>query len=473
MQARPEILIIDDEKVLAGTLAEFLQGEGYAVEVAHTPAEALSQLENRAFAMVLCDIQLPGISGLELLKKILALRPETAVMMITAYATVESAVEAFRSGARDYLIKPVLFDDLLARLEHMQEWLLLRAENRDLRSRLARRRQNQSGLDSILGNSPAILAAKSWIARIAPAGTNVLITGESGTGKELAARAIHELGGHAEAPFLAINCAAIPADLLENQLFGHTRGAFTGADRDREGLLLAAGEGTVFLDEIGELPIALQAKLLRVIENREVLPVGAVRPSLMKARLLAATNKTLEDEVSNGRFRADLFYRLNVVSVKMPPLEVRREDIPELATALLLRQSQKLGRDLRGIEADAIIELQKRDWPGNVRELDNAMQRAAILTEGPWVTLEDLHTSTANMSVRPRNEDLSSQSGTMNISGSEFPTTDLRDAVRMYERAHISRVLADCGDDRKMAAARLGLGLSSLYAKIRELGISG
>lgn len=473
MQTKSEILIIDDEKVLAGTLAEFLQGEGYAVEVAHTPAEALAQLEVRSFAMILCDIQLPGMSGLDLLKKILAHRPETAVMMITAYATVESAVEAFRSGARDYLIKPVLFDDLLARLEHMQEWIMLRAENRDLRTRLARRRQSLSGLDSILGSSPAILAARNWIARIAPAGTNVLITGESGTGKELAARAIHELGGHADAPFLAINCAAIPADLLENQLFGHCRGAFTGADRDREGLLLAAGEGTVFLDEIGELPVALQAKLLRVIENREVLPVGAVRPSLMKARLLAATNKNLEEEVSHGRFRADLLYRLNVVNVKMPPLEVRREDIPELATALLMRQSQKLGRDLRGIEPDALIELQKRDWPGNVRELDNAMQRAAILAEGPYVTRDDISTTNGNLDFRPRNQEPAALTNSPNIIASELPTNDLRDAVRIYERAHISRVLADCGDDRKLAATRLGLGLSSLYAKIRELGISG
>ena len=473
MQTKSEILIIDDEKVLAGTLAEFLQGEGYAVEVAHTPAEALAQLEVWSFAMILCDIQLPGMSGLDLLKKILAHRPETAVMMITAYATVESAVEAFRSGARDYLIKPVLFDDLLARLEHMQEWIMLRAENRDLRTRLARRRQSLSGLDSILGNSPAILAARNWIARIAPAGTNVLITGESGTGKELAARAIHELGGHADAPFLAINCAAIPADLLENQLFGHCRGAFTGADRDREGLLLAAGEGTVFLDEIGELPVALQAKLLRVIENREVLPVGAVRPSLMKARLLAATNKNLEEEVSHGRFRADLLYRLNVVNVKMPPLEVRREDIPELATALLMRQSQKLGRDLRGIEPDALIELQKRDWPGNVRELDNAMQRAAILAEGPYVTRDDISTTNGNLDFRPRNQEPAALTNSPNIIASELPTNDLRDAVRIYERAHISRVLADCGDDRKLAATRLGLGLSSLYAKIRELGISG
>ncbi|MFM7591887.1 MAG: sigma-54-dependent transcriptional regulator, partial [Isosphaeraceae bacterium] len=236
MQTRPDILIIDDEKVLAGTIAEFLQGEGYSVDVAHSPAQVLSLLEKRAFALVLCDIQLPGMSGLDLLRKILAIQPESAVMMITAYATVESAVEAFRSGARDYLIKPVLFDDLLARLAHLEEWLQLRAENRELRTQLARRQQNQGGLDSILGNSPAILAVKHWIRRIAPAQTNILITGESGTGKELAARAIHDLGGHADAPFLAINCAAIPADLLENQLFGHTRGAFTGADRDREGL---------------------------------------------------------------------------------------------------------------------------------------------------------------------------------------------------------------------------------------------
>ncbi|MFM7592411.1 MAG: sigma 54-interacting transcriptional regulator, partial [Isosphaeraceae bacterium] len=256
-------------------------------------------------------------------------------------------------------------------------------------------------------------------------------------------------------------------------LFGHTRGAFTGADRDREGLLLAAGEGTVFLDEIGELPLTLQAKLLRVIENREVLPVGAVRPTMMKAQLLAATNKNLENEVAQSRFRADLYYRLNVVSVKMPPLAARRDDIPEIATALLQRQCLKLGRDLRGFEPDAMLELQKSDWPGNVRELDNTIQRASILAEGPWLTLNDLQTSSAHNPARPQNPDTLQPLMAAGLVCGEMATTDLRDAVRIYERAHISRVLADCGDDRKQAAARLGLGLSSLYAKIRELGISG
>lgn len=471
MTSRTEILIIDDEKVLAGTLREFLQSEGYEVTVAHDSKSALEKVENHSFGIVLCDIQLPSMSGLELLKKMLALRPETAVMMITAYATVESAVEAFRSGARDYLIKPVLFDDLLARIEHLEEWVRLRAENRDLRSRLARKQTKSAGLEAILGNSPAILAVKSWIARIAPAQANVLISGESGTGKELAARAIHELGGHCDSPFLAINCAAIPADLLENQLFGHTRGAFTGADRDREGIFMAAGDGTVFLDEIGELPTLLQAKLLRVIENREVLSVGAVRPQTMKARIVAATNKNLEEEVSQGRFRADLFYRINVVNVKMPTLDSRKADIPEIAQAFLIRQSQKLGKDLRTIEPAALSELLQRQWPGNVRELDNTIERAVILAEGPTLTLSDLQAqSTSSSSSFSRPVQIGKDSGQVPIL--ELSTTDLRDAVRIYEREHISRVLADCGDDRRMAAAKLGLGLSSLYAKIRELGIS-
>ena len=317
---KPRILIVDDERVLASTLSEFLTGEGFAVAVAFDALEAMKQVERHEPEIVICDIQLPGTSGLDLLERMLKARPGMAVLMITAYATVESAIKAFQSGARDYLIKPILFDDLTARLDHMIEWQLLKRENQALRRKLNENLSTGSGIEALVGTSPVMQSLKAWISRVGPTRANVLITGESGTGKELAARALHDLGERPDSPFLAINCAAIPAELLENQLFGHVKGAFTGADRDRDGLFMAAAEGTVFLDEIGELPLGLQAKLLRVIENREVLPVGANRALMMKARILAATNKNLDEEVKAGKFRADLYYRLNVVNVPMPPL---------------------------------------------------------------------------------------------------------------------------------------------------------
>ncbi len=280
----------------------------------------------------------------------------------------------------------------------------------------------------------------------------MLITGESGTGKELVAHALHAAGPCPDSPFLAINCAAIPADLLENQLFGHVRGSFTGADRDHAGLFVAAGNGTVFLDEIGELPLATQAKLLRAIENKEVLPVGATRSVAVSARVVAATNKDLQVEVAASRFRADLFYRLNVVSIPLPPLRDRREDIPELVAVLLARHAQRLGKAVDGVDNPTMRGLMAAPWRGNVRELDNALERAVILSDGTILTPDDF------------------PPGLILDPGSSSARDDLRTALRLYERQYIQRVLDDCSDDKREAARRLGLGLSSLYRKLEELG---
>ena len=298
-------------------------------------------------------------------------------------------------------------------------------------------------------------AVKTLIRKVGPTRSNVLITGESGTGKELVARALHTTGPEPDAAFLAVNCAAIPHDLLENQLFGHVRGSFTGADRDQAGLFVAAGRGTVFLDEIGELSRATQAKLLRAIENKEVLPVGATRPVSFRARLVAATNKDLLAEVAAGRFREDLYYRLNVVSIHLPPLRDRREDIPELVSVLLAKHAARLGKRVHGVDNATVRGLMAAPWKGNVRELDNALERAVILGDGPILTPDDF------------------PPGLMIEADSESGPTldDLRAAVREYERHHIRRVLKDCGDDKREAARRLGLGLSSLYRKLEELGI--
>ena len=369
-------------------------------------------------------------------------------IMITAYATVENAVAAFRRGAQDYLMKPVLFDDLLAKIDRLIGYRRLLLENQALRRQL----HGHGDLEALVGESPPMKAVKTLIRKVGPTRSTVLITGESGTGKELVARALHAAGPAPGEVFLAINCAAIPHDLLENQLFGHVRGAYTGADRDHAGLFVAAGRGTVFLDEIGELSRSTQAKLLRAIENKEVLPVGATRPVSFQARLLTATNKDLTAEVAADRFRADLYYRLNVVTIHLPPLRDRREDIPELVAALLAKHVRNLGKRVDGVDNATVRGLMAATWTGNVRELDNALERAVILGEGSILTPDDF------------------PPGLIVESDPDGSGDNLRSALRDYERQHIQRVLRDCGDDKREAARRLGLGLSSLYRKLEELG---
>ena len=444
------VLIVDDEEVIAATLKEFLQGEGFEVATAHDLPSALAQVEALEPEIVLCDVQLPGADGITVLNRVLQVRPETLFIMITAYATVENAVAAFQRGAHDYLMKPVLFEDLLAKLGRLIRYRRLLRENQALRREL----HAKGDIDSLVGESPPIQAVKTMIRKVGPTRTTVLITGESGTGKELVARALHSLGPVSGELFLAINCAAIPHDLLENQLFGHVRGAFTGADRDQPGLFIAAGRGTVFLDEIAELSYSTQAKLLRAIENKEVLPVGATRPLSFQARLLTATNKDLAAEVAAAlRFRADLYYRLNVVSIDLPPLRSRREDIPELVSVLLAKHVKSLGKRVDGVDNATVRGLMSARWIGNVRELDNALERAVILSEGPILTPDDF------------------PPGLIVESDGDPAGDNLRAAVREYERHHIQRVLRECGDDKREAARRLGLGLSSLYRKLEEIGI--
>ncbi len=443
---RGRILVVDDEEVISTTLQEFLHEEGFEVVVAPDATSALEQVEGFEPDIALCDVQLPGTDGLELLDRVLKVRPETMVLMITAYATVENAVAAFRRGAQDYLMKPVLFDELLAKIDRLMGFRRLMLENQALRRQL----HADVGPDQLVGESEPMRAVKSLIRKVGPTRSNVLITGESGTGKELVARSLHALGTEPDAPFLAINCAAIPHELLENQLFGHVRGAFTGADRDHVGLFVAAGRGTVFLDEIGELPGATQAKLLRAIENKEVLPVGATRTLPVAARVVAATNKDLPAEVSAGRFRADLFYRLNVVNIRLPPLRDRPEDIPELVSVLLAKHARALGKHVDGVDNATMRALMAASWRGNVRELDNALERAVILGDGPILTPSDFPA------------ELVAEAGDAD------PGADLRAALAHAERHHIRRVLARCDGDKREAARRLGMGLSSLYRKLEE-----
>jgi DNA-binding NtrC family response regulator len=442
-----KVLVVDDELLIRETLAEYLTGEGYSVYCCATGEDAVVRAAESRFDAALCDVQLPGIDGVEVLGRLLRLNPEIIVLLITAYATVENAVEAFQRGAHDYLIKPMLLDEVSTKLRRALAAKELSRENQWLRRELNR----EYDPNAIVGTSPLMKRVMEIVRKVAPTRSTVLITGESGTGKELIARAIHQLALPGSR-FLAVNCAAIPNDLLENQLFGHRRGAFTGADRDRDGVFVHAGDGTVFLDEIGELPLATQAKLLRAFEQKEVLPVGANEPVTISARVLAATNKDLKKEVDQGRFRDDLYYRLNVVSINLPPLRDRREDIPALVEFLLRRHAKAMGKRVTGVAHETMKLLLACPWKGNIRELDNALQRAVILGDGPLVMPGDLPPDLAPVPNDPSLVD------------------DLGEAIKRFERLHIERILRQ-SPDKKEAANRLKMGLSSLYRKIAELEI--
>jgi DNA-binding NtrC family response regulator len=467
------ILVVDDEPLIRDTLAEYLTQEGFTVAAYASGEEALATASGRRFDVVLCDVQLPGMDGIELLQHWLKISPESFVLLITAYATVESAVEAFQAGAHDYLMKPILLHEVLNKIRRLLAYRDLFRENQWLRRELHR----EYDPEHIVGRSPAMQQVFATLCKVAPTRSNVLILGESGTGKELIARAIHQLAGERgarsaereqeagedrrsalcaprSARFLAVNCAAIPHDLLENQLFGHRKGAFTGADRDQAGVFVHAAGGTVFLDEIGELQPAVQAKLLRAIEQKEVLPVGANEPVQVEVRVIAASNKDLAREVELGRFREDLYYRLNVVTIRIPPLRERREDIPDLVDYLLAKQARALGKRISGVTHETMQRLLACRWKGNVRELENALQRAVILGEGPLITPADLPPDLAP------------------VPGDPALVDELAEAVRRFERQHMERILRQT-PDKKEAARRLGMSLSSLYRKITDLGIQG
>lgn len=443
----PRVLIVDDEDVLRETLAEFLAQEGFPVRAAATAQKALELVGQEHFDIVFCDLQLPDQDGLRLMEKILQVSPDTFVLVLTAYGSLDTAVEAFKRGAHDYLTKPVRFEELLVKLQQLMRYRQLHLENQWLRRELHR----QYDFDQIIGDSPAMQEVFALVRKVAPTRSTVLIMGESGTGKELIARAIHYNSPNRQERFLAVNCAAIPQDLLENQLFGHKKGAYTGADRDQDGLFVHAGQGTLFFDEIAELPLATQAKLLRAIELKEILPVGANEPVRVQARILAATNKDLAQLVEQGKFREDLYYRLNVVTIRLPPLRERREDIPALVEFFVVRHSRELKKRFVGVNHEAMKILMSAPWKGNVRELENVIQRAVILGEGPLITAEDLPPGLAP-------------------DPDACLADDLREAVTHFERRHIMRILRET-PDKKEAARRLGVALSSLYRKIEELGI--
>lgn len=440
------VLIVEDEEVIRTTLREFLSGEGFDVSEAGTVSEALVKMRQQDFLVAICDVQLPDGDGIQLSKRLQQLNADLFVLIITAYATVESAVEAFQAGAYDYLVKPVLFDDLLHKLKRLFRYRDMHLENQALRRELSRR----DTFDELIGSSPALADVQESIRKIALTSSNVLLEGESGTGKELFARTIHKAGLRRNEKFLAVHCATQPVELLEAQLFGSRKGS--GNDVEQPGMLLHAGEGTVFLDEVAQLPLATQGKLLRAIEFQEVLPLGGAEPVRVKSRIIAATTRDLLREVAEGRFQEDLFYRLNGVKIRIPPLRERVEDIPELVEYFLAKHTKTLGKRVISVSSETMRLLMSARWKGNVRQLDNAIERAVIMCEGPTIEPQDLPPDL--LGVGPLIPD----------------TDDLRSALRHYEKLHILRVLRQWPDKRE-AAKRLRLGLSSLYRKIEELGL--
>lgn len=445
------ILVADDEALARKNICRMLQDEGFQVHEAANGQEALAALDAIDFDIVLTDLQMPGADGLTVLRRAREVAPQTFGLLMTAFGTVETAVSALQLGAQDYLLKPIMFDELLRKLRTLQEHKQLAWENQMLR------REVTKGADSsdLVGQSRMILDIRELIGKIAFAATTVLITGESGVGKEVVARSIHQQSGRAKQIFLPINCSAIPETLLESQLFGHLKGSFTGAINAQEGLFLRARGGTIFLDEIGELPASLQVKLLRVIEGKEVLPVGATNTVTVDVRIIAATNRNLEKEVEAGRFREDLYYRLNVIRIYVQPLRERREDIPLLVEYLLQRHNAEMKTSYTGASNTAMKMLMSLPWKGNIRELDNVLERAMILGNGEWITPADLPSTELP-------------------NGNHHQTVEiqrLKEAVKAYEKTYIKNALKDAAGDRKRTAKLLGMSRSSLYRKMEYLGI--
>jgi two-component system response regulator PilR (NtrC family) len=438
------ILVVDDERAIQDSLAWCLRTDGHEVQTAEDGEEAMEIMAAQDFDVVISDIIMPGVSGLELLRKARVLHPRTLVVLITAYATVETAVAALREGASDYVLKPFKFDDLRSRVQRLLEYRTSFQE-----SALFRGAVECAALDkSLLGESAALQLVRAQVAKAGPALSNVLITGESGTGKELVARAIHAASPRSGKPFVPINCGAIPEPLLESQLFGHMRGAFTSAVQSSPGLFAAADHGTVFLDEIGEMPVHMQVKLLRAIEEKQVWAVGSVKPLRVDIRIIASTNRDLDKEIEAGGFRDDLYYRLKVIQIVLPPLRERREDIPVLVDHFIREFNLKLSRQVRGVDGSVLRALMGYGWKGNVRELEHVIESAMILSEGEVLALGDL----------PRDF----------LRGPAPQSDSLREVSRQSERQHIMAVLAQTRFDKREAARILGISLASLYRKLGE-----
>jgi DNA-binding NtrC family response regulator len=447
---KPNILIVDDEKDICMALNILLTKEGYAVKEAYNGEQALEQIKKENFDVVMTDIKMEKMDGFEVLRQVQKVSPETVVIMMTAFASVGSAVEAMRAGAADYITKPFLNDEIRMTIKRLLQSSELRMENEILRQELS---QRPAAFSKIIGSSEPMQRVFAVMEKVIPSKSNILIAGDSGTGKGLVAQAIHEAGPRRDKPFIAINCGAIPENLLESELFGHKKGAFTSAVEDKKGLITMAHGGTLFLDEIGELPSALQVKLLHVIQTRELTPVGDTRVITVDVRIIAATNADLMQRVKEGRFREDLFYRLNVIEINMPALRERSDDIPVLIKHYLDQFTKEAGKNLKDIDYEAMQSLLAYDWPGNIRELRNTMERAVVLADGDLITIHDLP----------------DKFRTLDVEG--VSTSSLRQALDNFERDYIKRCLTENKGNKESAANKLGIDLATLYRKLKKLRI--
>ena len=455
MSEKTHVLLVDDETGILNSLQILFRGEGYQVSLARSGREALQALESERPDLVVTDIRMPGVTGLEVLARAREVDPEIAVILMTAQASLQSAVSAVNEGAYYYLQKPFANDELLAICKRAGEARQLKVENKALKKEIRRRDRHQ---EWPVGNSRNFIEVLKLAETVAPTDSTILISGESGTGKEVVARYIHSLSERSDSAFHSINCGALPESLLDSELFGHVKGSFTGAVRDKEGLLVAARGGSFFLDEIGEMSPATQVKLLRALQEREVIPVGATEPVAVDVRVIAATNRELEDEIRRGAFRSDLYYRLNVIALHLPPLRERREDIPLLAHHFLERmgaaQANGDGQP-KPLSSETLDVLGRYDWPGNVRELENALERAVVVAAKATITPNDLPERVCEAPA-PR------------LVNEEAPANP---SMEVIERAYIFWVLQAESGNKTRAAEVLGIDPSTLYRKLNRYGI--
>jgi len=444
-----KILIADDEKPIRDSLKMILDEEGYVTDVVADGDEALQKIQNENYDIVITDIKMPKVDGIQLLESASKVSPETFFIIMTAYASVKTAIDALRQGAYDYLIKPVEFDDVIVRVKRLLDYKKLALENKSLRQRISA----DAGFTNLIGKSEAMKKVFEVIGYVAPTNSNVLIFGKSGTGKELVAKAIHYNSKRKEKIFFPINCGAISENLIESELFGHKKGAFTGAADDKQGLFKVADGGTLFLDEIGELPLNLQVKLLRAIEDREFIPVGGVKSVSTDVRIIAATNQNLFEKTKTGEFREDLFYRLNVVEIKLPTLNERKDDIPLLVNHFIEKYCNEMGKRIIGVDNETMKILMSHDWRGGVRELENVIERAIIFCNKDMLTVSDLADYIRG-----------------GIVAHGYPDS-LKEALRNFEYEHILKTIKKYEYNKEEAAKALEIGLSSLYRKMVELDI--
>jgi len=454
MQEKSKILVVDDEPGMRTFLEIILRKEGYSVETASDGMKALDNINNNVFDLAILDMLMPVMNGIEVLKRIIEKSPETTVIIITAFASHETAIEAMKLGAYDYITKPFKIDEIKLVIKKALDKKGLERENLRLRKEL----QTKYGFANIIGRSIDISKVFELIKRVSELKVNVLITGESGTGKELVARAVHYSGSRHRGPFIAVNCGAIPEPLVESELFGYRRGAFTGASRNKKGLFEEADGGTIFLDEIVDLPIHLQVKLLRVIEEKTIRPLGSTEPIPVDIRIIAATNKLLEEEIANEKFREDLFYRLNVIKIDLPPLRDRRDDIPPLAIHFVEKYSREMGKDINGISPKALETLESYHYPGNVRELENIIARCVALETSNVIRQQTLPELMVNM-------------GSLNIENGIAGNFGLDHLLETFEKRTIDKALTEAQGNKVEAAKLLGITFRSLRYRLAKHGL--